>query len=81
MRLAEQLGLQVFSLGDFQVPREVLREISDTMAQMYKVVPVKLEDNTLTVATSEPQNFVDAGRTADLPGTRYSAGRPSRSSI
>jgi type IV pilus assembly protein PilB len=55
--LAEQLGLQVFSLGDFQVPREVLREISDTMAQMYKVVPVKLEDNTLTVATSEPQNL------------------------
>ncbi|MFO0819037.1 MAG: ATPase, T2SS/T4P/T4SS family [Pirellulales bacterium] len=55
--LAEQLGLQVFNLGDFQVPREVLREISDTMAQMYKVVPVKLEDNTLTVATSEPQNL------------------------
>ena len=55
--LAEQLGLQVFNLGDAQIPREVLREISDTMAQMYKVVPVKMEDNTLTVATCEPQNL------------------------
>ncbi|MFO0902656.1 MAG: ATPase, T2SS/T4P/T4SS family [Pirellulales bacterium] len=55
--LAEQLGLQVFNLGEAQIPREVIREISDTMAQMYKVVPVKLEDNTLTVATCEPQNL------------------------
>ena len=58
--LAEQMGMQVVVLGDQQIPRTALNEISDTMAQMYRVMPVQLEDNTLTIATSEPQNLAIA---------------------
>lgn len=55
--LAEQLGMQVINLEDFTPTDEVKAEISDTMAQMYRVIPVKREDNVLTVATAEPQNL------------------------
>jgi type IV pilus assembly protein PilB len=55
--LAEQLGMQVINLDDYTPTPEVLAEISDTMAQMYRVIPVRREDNVLTVATSEPQNL------------------------
>ena len=55
--LAEQMGMQVVNLGDTVIPRQVLQEVTDTMAQMYRVVPLKLEDNVLTVATCEPQNI------------------------
>jgi type IV pilus assembly protein PilB len=55
--LAEQLGMQVINLEDFVLTDDVKKEISDTMAQMYRVIPVRREDNVLTVATSEPQNL------------------------
>src|SRR5688572_9833229 len=46
--LAEQLGMQVFSLDDFVPPDEVKKEVTDTMAQMYRVIPITREDNVLT---------------------------------
>src|SRR6185503_1128466 len=55
--LAEQLGMQVINLEEFNPSDELRGEISDTMAQMYRVIPVRREDNVLTVATAEPQNL------------------------
>jgi len=55
--LAEQMGMQVVSLGDMQIQRNVLKEITEAMAQLYRVVPLRLEENVLTIATSEPQNL------------------------
>ena len=58
--LAEQMNLQVVDLGDIELSAEVLDEISETMAQMYQVVPIQLDDNLLTVATHSPQNITIA---------------------
>ena len=58
--LAEQMNLQVMHLGELKVPDDVLALISETMAQMYRVVPVRFEHSTLTLATSEPQNLAVA---------------------
>lgn len=55
--LAEQMNLQVINLGDTNLNRAILQEITEAMAQMYRVIPVKLEDDVLTVATCEPQNI------------------------
>ena len=55
--LAEQMNLQVINLTEANVPPDVLDLISETMAMLYHVIPVKFEDNTLTVATAEPQNL------------------------
>ncbi len=55
--LSEQLNMQVVNIGDTKLPPEVIELVSEPMAQLYRVVPLQLKDNTLTVATSNPQNL------------------------
>ncbi len=55
--LAEQMNMRVVSLSEIELSREVLDSISETRAQMYRVIPVMKEDNTLTLATCDPQNL------------------------
>ena len=55
--LAEQMGMQTISLEEFKFEEEVLDKISETMSQLYRVVPLKFENNLLTVATCDPQNL------------------------
>ena len=55
--LAEQLNMQTVQLGDVQLPPDVLDKISETMAQLYRIVPVQFDGNTLTCATCDPQNL------------------------
>lgn len=55
--LAEQLNMQIIDMEGIEIPPEILGEVSDAMAQLYKVIPLRLADGILTVATSEPQNL------------------------
>ena len=55
--LAEQWGLQTIHLADLAISPQVLGYVTDTMAQMYRILPVAFRDNTLTVATCDPQNL------------------------
>lgn len=55
--LAEQMSMKVVDLSDTRVPTEVLEKVTQTMAQLYRVIPVRFDDNVLTVATAEPQNL------------------------
>ncbi|MBI1246341.1 pilus assembly protein PilB [bacterium] len=57
--LAEQLSMQVISLDDVSIAPDLLRRVTEPMAQLYKVIPVSYEEdlNRLTVATCEPQNL------------------------
>lgn len=53
--LAEQMDLQVIELGDVKISTEILEQLTETMAQLYRVIPIHLENELLTLATSEPQ--------------------------
>ena len=55
--LAEQWGTTFVTLYDRAIPPEVQKLISEPMAQLYRVIPLSLADNRLTVATSEPQKI------------------------
>ncbi|MCR9292225.1 MAG: ATPase, T2SS/T4P/T4SS family [bacterium] len=55
--LAEQLNMQTVQLSDVSLPPDVLEKVTETMAQMYRIVPLKFDGNTLTVATCDPQNL------------------------
>ncbi len=55
--LAEQMGMQVVELGDIVIPAEVLTKLTESMAQLYRVIPIHFESNRLTVATCDPQNI------------------------
>jgi type IV pilus assembly protein PilB len=55
--LAEQMGMQVVSLSDTTITPEVLAMITEPMAQLYRIIPLKFEDNVLTIAMCDPQKL------------------------
>lgn len=57
--LAEQLGMQTVELSESELDPKVLDKISETMAQLYRIVPVQFDEanQRLTVATCDPQNL------------------------
>ena len=55
--LAEQWGMQVVHLADIVIPPNVLGLVTETMAQMYRIVPIAFRDDTLTIALCDPQNL------------------------
>jgi len=55
--LAEQMGMQTVSLENANITEEVREKISETMAQLYRCVPIQFENDELTVATCDPQNL------------------------
>jgi type IV pilus assembly protein PilB len=54
--LAEQWGMPVVNLGETTIPPNVLEIVPQTMADIYKIMPVSLKNNVLTVAMADPQN-------------------------
>ena len=66
--LAEQWGTTFVSLYDREIPADALAAISEPMAQLYRVVPIKLEGNQLTIASSEPQKIQIADELRTLLG-------------
>jgi len=55
--LAEQWNTVFVTLYDKQITHSLVEIISKTMAEMYRVVPLTLEDNRLTIATADPQKI------------------------
>jgi type IV pilus assembly protein PilB len=55
--LAEQLSLQTVSAADVTINKDVLAMVTSTMAQMYRIIPIEFDGDTLTVAMCDPQNL------------------------
>jgi type IV pilus assembly protein PilB len=55
--LGEQFNLQTIDLEGVTPPADAREAISDSMAQLYRVIPLQLNDNVLTIATCDPQNI------------------------
>ncbi len=55
--LAQQYGLETLDLSHYNIPEDVLNAMPKEIARQYKVIPVMMHDNTLTVAMSDPTNI------------------------
>jgi type IV pilus assembly protein PilB len=55
--LGEQFNLQTIDLDGVTPPQDAREALSDAMAQLYRVIPLQLNDNVLTLATCDPQNI------------------------
>jgi len=51
-----QLGIPYVNLAVYPVEAQTVRAIPENMARKYEIVPIKFENNTLTVAVSDPTN-------------------------
>ena len=54
--LAEQWCMPVINLAETNVPSKVLELVPQTMAELYKIMPISLKNDILTVAMADPQN-------------------------
>ena len=54
--LAEQWGMPVVNLEETNIQSNVLELVPQTMAEIYRIMPVSLKNNVLTVAMADPQN-------------------------
>ena len=54
--LAEQWGMPVVSLAETTIPAKVLEMVPQTMAEIYKIMPVSVKNEVLTVGMADPQN-------------------------
>lgn len=54
--LAEQWGMPVVNLAETNIAPKVLELVPEPMAQLYKIVPISIRDDVLTVAMADPQN-------------------------
>ncbi|MCH7688001.1 MAG: Flp pilus assembly complex ATPase component TadA [Planctomycetes bacterium] len=54
--LAEQWGMPVVNLSETTIPPKVLELVPQTMAEIYKIMPISLKNDVLTVAMADPQN-------------------------
>jgi len=55
--LAEQMNMPVVNLTDVVIPPDVLAYVTEPMAQLYRIIPVSFEDETLTIAMCDPQKL------------------------
>lgn len=54
--LGIQAGIESIDLAKIDIPKAVLQKVSPTIAKIYKILPVKFEENTLTIAMGDPLN-------------------------
>ena len=54
--LAEQWGMPIINLEETNIQPSVLELVPQTMAEIYRIMPVSLKNNVLTVAMADPQN-------------------------
>jgi len=55
--LGIQIGMKVTNLIDMDIPEDVIKQVPPSLAQVYNVVPIKFENNVITVALSDPLNI------------------------
>ena len=55
--LAEQWGMPVVNLTETTISPKVLELVPQTMADIYKILPISIRDNVVTVAMADPQNI------------------------
>ncbi|MBN2097551.1 MAG: type II secretion system ATPase GspE [Candidatus Omnitrophica bacterium] len=55
--VANQARLPIVDLAKIKIERPAVHQVPASIAQVYNIMPIKLEGNTLTVAISDPLNL------------------------
>jgi type IV pilus assembly protein PilB len=67
---AEVHGMRVASLEDVTPAPEAIKLVAKNMAELYKLVPLSFENDTLTVAMADPNNLMAMDDLRNLLGIR-----------
>ena len=56
--LSEQLSIPHIRVAHYNIPKEVLDEVPETLARQYQMLPVSITGDVLTLAMSDPLNIM-----------------------
>ena len=56
-----QIGAEVEATQNLKIDQDVLRRVPTTFAHHHRVIPIRFENNVLTIATDNPFNFLAFG--------------------
>lgn len=56
--LAEQYGLSTLQFSQLDIPQEIIKKISPSLARTHKIIPVKQEGDTITLAVAQPLDLL-----------------------
>src|SRR5262249_49631777 len=68
--LAEQHGLKVANLEEPKPTADAITKVPETMASVYKVLPLSYKDDVLTVAMGDPNNLAALDDLRNLLGVK-----------
>lgn len=57
LALESQSGIDIISLDEMEIPEDVLLKVPATLAKTYNIIPIKFEEETLTVAMVNPEDI------------------------
>ena len=57
LALSEYLGLEIVNIEDMDIPSEIISTIPPAIAQLYRIIPIHMKDNTLTIVQADALNF------------------------
>jgi type IV pilus assembly protein PilB len=55
--VARLLGMEMVQLTGLVLPKPLLDKVPPNVANTYRIIPVRMEENTLVVATADPDNL------------------------
>ncbi len=55
--LGRQFGMPVVNLSEMNIAQEIIDRVEYSVASSYRVVPITIDDNTITVAMADPLNI------------------------
>ncbi len=57
LALSEYLGLEIVSIEGIEIPSEIINMIPPAIAQLYRIIPINIKDDTLTIVQADALNF------------------------
>ena len=55
--LSEYLGLEIVNIEGMDIPSEIINMIPPAIAQLYRIIPIRKKDDTLTIVQADALNF------------------------
>jgi type IV pilus assembly protein PilB len=56
--LSEQLGIPHIRVSNYNIPKEILKEVPESLARQYQMMPVSVTGDVLTLAMADPLNIM-----------------------
>ena len=57
LAMGEYLGQEIVNIEGMDIPSEIINMISPAIAQLYRIIPIHLKDDTLTIVQADALNF------------------------